>query len=203
MTKKSLYLLGLLTLLVFPLPTFIGLYFVEGIQWYTIFEFENLQLFAIALGLGLGSVYAIIALFLMKAPVFDEIPNRIESIVASMRLNIFDCIFISLCAGIGEELLFRSGVQFYLGPIITTVLFVAIHGYLNPWNWRVSLYGLIVLPFILLISYGYIYFGLWFAITAHAIYDFILFIAMSKGSNKKHHEILVQDNFESISLEDE
>lgn len=190
MTKKSLYYLGLLTLVVFPLPTFLGLYFIEGISWYTIFEFNKLEFYPIVKGLTFGIVYALLALLVMRAPVFDKLPMRIETIVANMKLNLVDCIFISICAGVGEELLFRSGVQFYLGPIITSVLFVAIHGYLNPFNWRVSLYGMIVLPFILLISYGFIQYGLWFAIAAHFSYDLVLFIAMSQPKDD-----LINDDF--------
>ena len=52
---------------------------------------------------------------------------------------------------------------------------MAIHGYLNPWNWKFSLYGLLILPFVLLLSYGYELFGLWFAIMAHFAYDAVLF----------------------------
>lgn len=190
MTKRSLYLLGLLTLIVFPIPTFIGLYFLEDTSWIDIFEFDTLKIYPVLKGLVLGVIYAVIALFIMRAPVFKKLPMRIETIVANMHLNIFDCIFMSICAGVGEELLFRSGVQFYLGPIITSVLFVAIHGYLNPFNWRVSLYGMIVLPFILIISYGFIHYGLWFAIAAHFSYDLVLFIAMSNSKDE-----LVNDNF--------
>jgi membrane protease YdiL (CAAX protease family) len=97
-----------------------------------------------------------------------------------MNLRVRDGIFLSLCAGIGEELLFRSGIQTYLGWQITSVLFVALHGYLNPWNWRFSVYGLLVLPFIILISIGFYEFGLWFAVAAHFSYDAVLFTIMIK-----------------------
>jgi membrane protease YdiL (CAAX protease family) len=101
-----------------------------------------------------------------------------------MNLNVGDAIFLSFCAGFGEELLFRSGMQYYLGIIVTSLIFVAIHGYLNPKNWRYSLYGLLVLPFILLISLGFETFGLWFAIAAHFSYDAVLFIAMLNTKNR-------------------
>jgi membrane protease YdiL (CAAX protease family) len=177
--KRSLYILGLITLIVFPLPTFIGLWFIEGIDPMTLFQFENCSVYTVGLGLQLGSLYAFLALIVMRAKVFQSLPVRVETMVRDMKLTFWDCLFLSICAGVGEELLFRSGVQFYLGPIITSVFFVAIHGYLNPFNWRMSLYGLIVLPFIFLISYGFEEFGLWFAIAAHFSYDLVLFIAMS------------------------
>src|SRR5690606_35984171 len=151
---RLIYIMGLVTLLIFPIPTFIVLPWLEEISINSIFQWENFTAFNIVLGIELGVAYAIIAILLMQAPVFDSMPDRVEKIVREMNLSIFDCIFLSLCAGFGEELLFRSGVQYYLGPLLTSIIFVAIHGYLNPMNWNKSLYGLIVLPFILLISYG-------------------------------------------------
>ena len=180
MKKRSLYLLGAITLLIFPIPTFVALFYVEGISPLEIFQLEKLTAYKLGLGLEVGALYAVFALAFMNAKVFRDMPTRIENIVKNMHLNLFDCIFLSLCAGVGEELLFRSGVQYYLGPLFTSIIFVAIHGYLNPFNWRMSLYGLIVLPFILLISYGLEEFGLWFCIGAHFMYDLVLFTIMTE-----------------------
>jgi len=57
-------------------------------------------------------------------------------------------------------------------------------------NWRFSLYGLIILPFIVLLSYGFEFFGLWFAIAAHFAYDAVLFtaIVMENRAKKTKHE---------------
>ena len=132
-----------------------------------------------------GFVYAFIALLCMNAPIFDSLENRIEVLLKQLKLNIYKGLFLSVCAGVGEELLFRASVQPYLGIWITSILFVAIHGYLNPWNWKFSLYGLIILPFIVLLSYGYEFFGLWFAIMAHTAYDAVLFTSMV--NNKEVH----------------
>ena len=184
MKKKQLYLLGIITLLLFPLPTFVGLWFFEGISWQSIFEFEKFTPVPVVYGLVFGISYAFLALLIMRARVFDTIPVTIETMVKNMRLTIVDCLFLSLCAGIGEEILFRSGVQFYLGPILTSLLFVSIHGYLSIVKWRQSLYGLTVLPFILLLSYGFDFFGLWFAVAAHAAYDFVLFLSMTADPNE-------------------
>jgi len=175
--------MGLVTLLVFPIPTFIVLPWLNNVSFTEIFQLNAFSSFNLGIGLLLGVVYAFLALFFLRAPIFDEMPNRIEKVVQSMNLSLIDCIFLSICAGVGEEILFRSGVQYYLGPFITTIVFVAIHGYLNPFNWKKSLYGLIVLPFILLISYGFISFGLWFAVAAHFAYDLVLFLVITNEKN--------------------
>ena len=181
MKKSTLYMFGLITLLVFPLPTIGWFYFYLEQTFSEIFQFEQFKVYPILVGLIIGSVYAYLASFAMRSEVLDRSSINVEKIVRGMNLKLIDCIFISLCAGIGEELLFRTGIQHYLGPIITSVLFVAIHGYLNPFNWRVSLYGFIVLPLILVISYGFDELGLWFAIAVHAAYDFVLFWIISNS----------------------
>ena len=160
------------------------MWYFEDTSFLELMQLENLSYLKLGLGIEMGILYAFLALLMMNAPVFDKLPVRVETMVKNMNLTILDCIFLSICASVGEELLFRSGVQFYLGPLITSVLFVAVHGYLNPFNWRMSIYGLIVLPFILLISYGFEEFGLWFAIGAHFSYDLVLFLSMSTKFNK-------------------
>lgn len=178
-------LLGLVTLVVFPIPTFLVHYYFNGIDPLQVFQFHNLTFLKVGLGLEFGFVYGFIALLLLQSPVFEKLPNRIDHLVRAMNLSIGDALFLSFCAGFGEELLFRSGLQYYLGIVFTSIIFVAIHGYLNPKNWRYSLNGLIVLPFILLLSMGFEYFGLWFAISAHFAYDAFLFIAILESQKSE------------------
>ncbi len=150
-----------------------------------IFKWDEIWQPQTILGLNLGIVYGFMALLFMQAPVFDKLPNKMERVIGEMNLNTWDVIFLSFCAGFGEELLFRTGIQPYLGVLITSVIFVAIHGYLNPWNWRKSLYGFIVLPFILMIGAGFYEFGQWFSISAHFSYDLVLFLALIKQPNER------------------
>jgi membrane protease YdiL (CAAX protease family) len=173
-------LLGLVTLLVFPLPGFYLLDYFQNTSLTEFFDVQNIKLISIGYGLELGFAYAFIAYLFMKAPFFEQLPNRVDRIIDQLPLTYADGIFLSICAGIGEELLFRAGIQPLLGPWITSIVFVALHGYLNPWNWRFSMYGLIVLPFIFIISFGYIHLGLWFSISAHFAYDAVLFVIMIK-----------------------
>ena len=173
-------LLGLVTLLVFPLPGFYLLDYFQNTSLTEFFDVQNIKLISIGYGLELGFAYAFIAYLFMKAPFFEQLPNRVDRIIDQLPLTYADGIFLSICAGIGEELLFRAGIQPLLGPWISSIVFVALHGYLNPWNWKFSMYGLIVLPFIFIISFGYIHLGLWFSISAHFAYDAVLFVIMIK-----------------------
>jgi membrane protease YdiL (CAAX protease family) len=176
--RNKMLFFGCVTLLVFPIPAFLFRHYYESVAFYDFIQIENIKLIPISYGLEFGFVYAMLCYLLMRSPFFDSVPTKIDQLIGQMNLKVWHGLFLSLCAGVGEELLFRAGIQVYLGWIITSVLFVALHGYLNPWNWRFSMYGMIVLPFIFLISFGYIYFGLWFAIAAHFSYDAVLFTIM-------------------------
>ncbi|MFT5582062.1 MAG: membrane protease YdiL (CAAX protease family) [Psychromonas sp.] len=178
LSKSKIYILGLVTLLVFPVPAwFYRIYYLKE-NSDSFFRWDEFQTGNVLFGLSLGIIYAIIALLALSSPVFEPLPNRVEDLIKKMNLNIFDAIFLSLCAGIGEELLFRNGIQHILGPIITTLIFIVIHGYFDPRSWRKSLYGVILLPFVLVLSYGYIYFGQWFSVAAHFSYDLVLFSSL-------------------------
>ncbi len=184
MSRKKILFLASITLILFPLPVFIFFYYSESKSILDLLQLNNFGIIQIGYGLEFGFVYAFFANLLLKSSLFDKLPLKIDEIIKSMNISYFDALFISFCAGFGEEILFRVGMQHYLGVVITSIFFVAIHGYLNPFNWRFSIYGLIVLPFILLLSYGFESFGLWFAIAAHFSYDAVLLIAQVKPKQK-------------------
>ena len=75
----------------------------------------------------------------------------------------------------GEELLFRGAIQYWLGIWLTAILFVAIHGYLNPKNWKLSIYGVFMTFAIVGIGYFFEYFGIITAMSAHFMIDVYLF----------------------------
>jgi len=56
-----------------------------------------------------------------------EIPDDVLSNKEVKILRLFGNMIDSIPESIGD-------MQYYLGPIITSILFVAIHGYLNPMN---------------------------------------------------------------------
>lgn len=173
--KTQFHLLGWVTLILFPMPAFLVLHYIEGISLSEFFQKDSLSLSMVLMGINAGLFYAFIILILGQFPAFQEQSMRQVRMIKSLRLNWGDILFISICAGVGEELLFRAGMQFYLGPWITSFIFVAIHGYFSLTSWKKNLPGIAVLPFILLLAFGFEAYGLWFAIAAHVTYDFVLF----------------------------
>jgi membrane protease YdiL (CAAX protease family) len=183
MTKLRLYLVGLITLLLFPIPTLLWSIFVNHSSLAELLQFDNIKLIPIAYGIEIGFCYAFLASTLLKAPLFERIPLPIETALNRLKINYLDALFLSICAGFGEELLFRSGFQPFLGHLGTAVFFVAVHGYFSFRKPLKSLYGLIVLPFACILGFGYTSFGLWFAISAHVMYDFVLFSELIQKRN--------------------
>ena len=154
--------------------------YTDSIQLFDFLQIKNLAIVPILLGLELGLAYAAFASAMLHTPVLRNESLKQREMLLQLRMSLPDMLFLSLCAGIGEELLFRSGLQYYLGPELTALIFVALHGYYHPLNWKKSLYGILVTPFIFLLAYGFDYFGLWFCIAAHFAYDFLLFILYGK-----------------------
>jgi membrane protease YdiL (CAAX protease family) len=178
MKKSKLYLLGVITLIAFPIPAFAFLHWQEKISLFDFLELKSVSIFTVLTGILVGGCYALLAMAVMKLPIFEKVPLKIDALVRSLHLNTFDAIFLSLCAGIGEELLFRSGVQQFLGIWTTSILFVAIHGYFSIKQPMMNLYGLLVLPFILILGYSFEIYGLWFVASAHFSYDLLLFLVL-------------------------
>lgn len=175
MNKIRLYLLGLLTLLMVPLAWLL--------QWMPplkdFFRPDELLNTWTLIGAEFGIVFGIVMLIATSTETARVNFNYQIQLIRSLRLTIWDCLFLSFCAGIGEEFLFRIALQEWVHPIPSAIIFVAIHGYIRPKNWDITKYGLLVLIFILALSYAISVQGLGFCIAAHAAYDFVLFYSWS------------------------
>ncbi|MDZ7846435.1 MAG: CPBP family intramembrane glutamic endopeptidase [Owenweeksia sp.] len=79
-------------------------------------------------------------------------------------------------------------MQPLLGVWFTSVIFVALHGYLSISNWRIGVYGLIMLGIIAGFGYLYRYTGLLTVITAHSVFDFVLFMHIYRSRRNFNQE---------------
>ncbi len=148
-------------------------------------------------GQGMALALALIALSLVLTKLF---PEQTEKLIRSQarnypflkhRISIAAIIFVSLCAGVGEEALFRGGLQTLLGdtlplPIaiaLAAALFAAIH-FAQPLN--------SALIFIIGATFGVIYWqtgSLLTVMIGHAVYDIYAIWALQKAM----HELGVFD----------
>ncbi len=122
-----------------------------------------------------GIVAALAALVLVKSYWFKASRIYFTGLIASLNPTFVHVIFYSFCAGVGEEILFRGAIQPHIGIWWTSVLFIFLHGYLNPFNLPITLYGI----FMVLISsgLGYLFelYGIYAAMIAHFIFDVVMF----------------------------
>jgi membrane protease YdiL (CAAX protease family) len=103
-------------------------------------------------------------------------------------LNTFYVIFLSVCAGVGEEIFFRGALQpllifftnMHIGIWVTAIFFVAIHGYFSIKNKRVNIFAALLTLFIGLLGWASNEYTLWLAIAAHFSYDLVLLFYYKK-----------------------
>ena len=176
--KRFLMGMAVLTLVGFPL---IGMAIVKIFSHFPIQIMMRqrvtvIQQFAIGIpiGVAMGMISHYISELRWIRPSTIKYANRLQN----FELNKIDMVLISICAGFGEELLFRGAIQVFWGIWPTAIVFVAIHGYLNPKDMRISAYGLMMTVFIGIMGYMMEYWGIWSAIAAHAMIDMVLLFRM-------------------------
>ncbi|MGV3630800.1 MAG: type II CAAX prenyl endopeptidase Rce1 family protein [Bacteroidota bacterium] len=184
MSKFKLYLLGLITLVAFPALALVALYFFAGQSLPEVLQLHRIMHIHTFYGFLWGIAFAVISGRIFNSPFFENELNKQKKVLLSLRLNFTDKVFLSFCAGFGEEVLFRSGVQHWLGIWITSVFFIAIHGYLNPKKWKLAIYGLFLIPFIISLGYALEPLGLWFCIAAHMAYDLVIFLSLKENEEQ-------------------
>lgn len=172
MSKWKVYALGFATLLMAPVG-----WLLCGMPEITHFlQLDRIISTWTGIGMQFGIAFGIFMLILTNTETARKSFSVQHQLIRAMRLNVLDILFLSFCAGFGEELLFRVGVQQWLHPVLASIAFVAIHGYINPKDLDTTKYGLLVCLFIMVLSYAISGEpGLWFCIAAHASYDFVLF----------------------------
>lgn len=186
MRSKNILVLGLLTLTLFPLLGFVIHYYSTSTPFLSIFKSHigvplELLIGSIVGGLGgLGGWWLISSRFMLP------VREKYQDLIYSMKLNLPTIIIVSFCAGVGEEIFFRGVIQSYLGIWLTSIIFVTIHGYLSPNNWRISVYGSYMVILIALLGYMTQAFGLTSAMTAHTFIDIVLFFLLTNRPLRKH-----------------
>ncbi len=125
-------------------------------------------------GGAMGLLIAAIAWWIIARAYMDKVRTKYVAIIGPMMPSLWSQWLISVCAGVGEELFFRGALQHWLGVPLTAIGFVALHGYLDPRDARISSYGFfLALAMIGLGAYANAY-GLLGPIIAHMVIDIVL-----------------------------
>lgn len=136
-------------------------------------------------GLLFGGISGALAFLLIRGKKFKNLRGFFENLMHELSPTFFNILFYSFCAGVGEEVLFRAGIQPLIGIWPASALFVFLHGYINPSNISLSIYGLFLV--IICSGFGYLFkfFGLTSVITAHFVYDVAMFSFLKYNSYKQ------------------
>lgn len=185
MGNRRIITLGLFTIIGFPLAAFVINYFFSSKSFWDIFISKQGILNELLIGMCLGILSGLFAWRIIKLKILKPVREKYQDVIGSLRMNIGTIIVVSICAGVGEEILFRGILQSYFGIWITAVGFVAIHGYLNPLDWRISIYGTYMTAAIVIIGYLDQLYGLTSAMLAHTMIDIILFLKLTREHPNK------------------
>lgn len=185
-SKFKVLLMGLATIIGFPILAWLTVYFfVDENAIAYLLPFDDWKLMHAVWGIIWGTAFGCIGLFLINLPFMKKSTMKYENMIDALNLNLGLIIFLSIAAGVGEELFFRGALQPLLGIWPTSIIFVAIHGYLNPTDWRIFLYGSVLTLFIFSLGYVFELQSILFPIAAHAMYDFVLLFWYLKKVRKK------------------
>lgn len=137
-------------------------------------------------GVVFGLLAALLAHFVISRKWMEEVRAKYAGLIGPLKLGFWEILYISICAGIEEEVLFRGAIQPILGVIFTAVVFVALHGYLNPKDARISAYGFYLV--LVMIAIGVIcdQIGIVSSMIAHTVIDIYLLLVLSSNIGKRH-----------------
>jgi membrane protease YdiL (CAAX protease family) len=181
---EAMMRLGLLTLVGMGAVALLINHFVEAVDIASMLVGKYAWYWQLIIGTAYGLLAGFLANFIVGASFMKPVRIKYERMFEGFDLSLSEIWFISFCAGVGEELLFRGAIQPLIGIPLTSIIFVAIHGYLNPKDWRITIYGVFMTGIIWIIGIGAVQVGLLSAIVAHMLIDVVLLGALSPNRDK-------------------
>jgi membrane protease YdiL (CAAX protease family) len=137
-----------------------------------------------AWGVVVGLLVSIPTLLLVvRVRRFRPFRNQLVEFLAGADLGGLNPLWFSLCAGIGEEALFRGALQPLLGIVVTSLIFTALHyqtGGFRSMNRMKALYAGIVFLASLLLGALCVQRGLIAAMVVHTVIDTAVLMTFRK-----------------------
>jgi len=127
----------------------------------------------ITFGLAISVPSMVVVFFVLP---FSSLRRQLLDLVGRLDLGALNPLWISLSAGIGEELLFRGALQPILGIWWASFIFTLAHfrsGQFHSMNWQKLIYAASVFIVGLFLGYVFLEIGLIAAMVAHAIVDVV------------------------------
>jgi len=120
------------------------------------------------------SVPSMVVVFFV--PLFSSLRRQLLDLVSRLDLGALNPLWISLSAGIGEELLFRGALQPILGIWWASFIFTLAHfrsGQFHSMNWQKLIYAASIFIVGLFLGYVFLEIGLIAAMVTHAVVDVV------------------------------
>lgn len=183
------WLLGGLTLLVFGAGGVLLITVVQGRDLGVVLLGDGPWWHGVAWGVLAGVLIGLLARALVRSRLMRDLDERFARRIGGRVQRWEDRLFLSVCAGVGEELFFRGALQYWSGIVATAVLFVGIHGYLDPRDRRMLAYGAFLTLAMCGIGWLAAREGLLGPIVAHTLIDLILFGQLVRT----YHRLMARD----------
>lgn len=136
-------------------------------------------------GLFFGSLAALLGLIIINGRYFKNARTYFDDLLDDLNPSLSSILFYAFSAAVGEEILFRAGIQGLIGIWPAAMLFVVLHGYIVPKNIPLLFYNV----FLVVVSagFGYLFkfFGLGSAVVAHFVYDVAMFCVLKYAFHVK------------------
>ncbi len=181
--KYQLYILSGVTLIGFPLLGYVVNYFFSDHSFWQQLNSEYSILTQLCAGFAFGLLSGIGCWLVIRSRWMLSAREKYIKRIRALNLNYQDIILVSICAGVGEEMLFRGVIQEFMGVWLTSVVFVGIHGYYDFRNWRIFLYGSLMTISIVGVGYLFVEMGILAPIIAHFVIDVILLSLICRSQN--------------------
>jgi membrane protease YdiL (CAAX protease family) len=183
--NKKLFYLFLFTIEPLLILIAFAVFMFQKKPFLQIFVSNINPVFQLLTGCASGLLITFPLVYIYKSGFFSDVMDIFTDLISGFGLNIVDFILISVTAGVCEEILFRATLQPMLGIWLSSFIFILLHGYFNPKNLKILLFGVIMFVISVLIGSVYKWLGLFAAIGFHFAYDFRVLWLVSGFINNK------------------
>lgn len=179
---RKLVLISILSGVIWVVIGNLIILFVQESHLAAIFFSGSNVFIQIGIGLASGALIGLTGILMIRLPSFKEILDEYAIIrqIKELSLSPVQIVYVSLIAGISEEILFRGAIQPLIGIWLTSLLFIGIHGYIRVQSTTHVLYSLFTFGLSMVLGLLFIHFGLIAAIAAHFIYDVVVLYGIKR-----------------------
>jgi uncharacterized protein len=116
-------------------------------------------------------------------PALAPLRNQLVELACRFDFSGLNPLWIAMCAGLGEEVLFRGAIQPIIGLWWSSFVFLLLHSktyQFRSFNWKKAVFAVLVFVISLLMGYIFVNVGLLAAVVAHATIDVVALFGLQR-----------------------